>query len=291
MRTGNLSSRENRYYPDQIRNYWPETGQDIESEPYVPGSYHSPEGFGFKLPEGPMSVTSGPVGGEIRHGDARSRVRSIFLTDNTIEVTNDQAGGDSARIVEGGFGKPKNSVRRMPRYPNKRMVVEAGGRVVADGDNPTPKARFPFIPIYALPPLTDFYPPPPARFSKDLQELAGRMLSQTYENAVRLNNGIWFIPEETGISTEAFGGLPGEVTTIKPNSRPPMQLWPQQMPQHMVQLPQYLLALQKELQGYSQSREGQPGQGNISPELFEASIYQSRTLTRCRERLLARQCP
>jgi hypothetical protein len=56
----------------------------------------------------------------------------------------------------------------------------------------------------------------------------------------------------------------------------------------MVQLPQYLLALQKELQGITPSREGQPGPGNISPELFEASLYQSKTITRCRERLLAR---
>jgi len=59
------------------------------------------------------------------------------------------------------------------------------------------------------------------------------------------------------------------------------------MPQHMTQLPQMLLSLQKELQGYSDSRQGQPGAGNISPDLFEASLYQSKSLTRCRERLLA----
>jgi hypothetical protein len=279
---------EDRYYPDQQEEFWPETGRDMEAEPYMPGSYRSPEGFGFRLPEGPMSVTSGPVGGEVRHGDGRNRTRTIFLSDHTIEVTRDEAGGDSAAVVENGMGVPKGSVKRMPRYPNKRMVVESNGRILADGDNPNPKRRFPLVPIYALPPLTDFYPPPPSRFSKDLQDLAGRMLTQTYENAVRLNNGVWFIPEESGITAEAFGGLPGEVQIMQPNSRPPVQVWPNQMPQHMVQLPQYLLALQKELQGITPSREGQPGPGNISPELFEASLYQSKTITRCRERLLAR---
>lgn len=279
---------EDRYYPDQILDFWPETGRGIQAEPYMPGSYHSPEGFGFKLPEGPMSVTSGPVGGEIRHGDGRTRTRTIFLTDHTIEVTRDTAGGDSSAIVEKGFGKPTNSIRRLPRYPNKRMLVEAGGRVVADGDNPTPRGRFPLIPIYALPPLTDFYPPPPARFSKDLQDLAGRMLTQTFENAVRINNYVWFIDESTGITTEAFGGLPGEVQIINSNSRPPTLIAPTPMPQHMTQLPQMLLSLQKELQGYTDARQGQAQAGNISPDLFEASLYQSKTLTRCRERLLAR---
>jgi len=278
---------EDRYYPDQIAQFWPETGRDISVEPYMPGTFHSPEGFGFKLPEGPMSVTSGPVGGEVTHGDARARTRTIFLTDHTIEVTRATAGGDSAKVVEGGFGKPRNSIKRMPRYPNKRMLVESGGRVVADGDNPTPKGRFPLVPIYALPPLTDFYPPPPARFTKDLQDLAGRMLTQTFENAVRINNYVWFIDENTGITTESFGGLPGEVQIINANSRPPTLIAPTPMPVHMTQLPQLLLALQKELQGYSDTRQGQPGAGNISPDLFEASLYQSKTLTRCRERLLA----
>lgn len=279
---------EDRFYPDQGRQYWPETAQDIEAEPYMPGSYHSPEGFGFRLPEGPMALTSGPVGGETRHGDARSRYRTIVLTDNTIEVINSQAGGDASRVVEGGFGRPRGSIKRMPRYPNKRIVVECNGRVLADGDNPTPKGRIPLVPIFALPPLTDFYPPPPSRFTKDLQDLAGRMLTQTFENAVRLNNGVWFIPESTGITAEAFGGLPGEVQVIGSDSRPPTLVMPTPMPQHMIQLPQLLLSLQKELQGYSQSREGAPSAGNISPELFEASLYQSKTLTRCRERLLAR---
>lgn len=278
---------DDRYYPDQVHSFWPETGRGVEAEPYMPGSYHSPEGFGFKLPEGPMSVTSGPVGGEVRHGDGRVRTRTIFLADHTIEVTRENFGGDAASVVESGFGKGINSVRKMPRYPNKRMLVEAGGRVVADGDNPTPKGKFPLVPIYALPPLTDFYPPPPARFTKDLQDLAGRMLTQTFENAVRINNYVWFIDKATGITTESFGGLPGEVQIIESNTRPPTLLAPTPMPQHMVQLPQMLLALQKELQGYSQARQGEPGAGNISPDLFEASLYQSKTLTRCRERLLA----
>ena len=39
--------------------------------------------------------------------------------------------------------------------------------------------------------------------------------------ALRMNNALWVIDENTGIDIDGFGGLPGEVVTIKPGSRPP----------------------------------------------------------------------
>ena len=54
-----------------------------------------------------------------------------------------------------------------------------------------------------------------------------------------------------------------------------------------MKLCEWMLSTQKELQGFNPSREGAPGAGNLSAELYEASIFQSKALTRCRARLLA----
>ena len=111
------------------------------------------------------------------------------------------------------------------------------------------------------------------------------MWTQLYENAVRLNNGTWFIGENTGIDPEKFGGMPGEVQTINANSIREIELkFPPAMPQHFTQLPQLLLDKQRELQGFTDARSGQPGAGNISPELFDASIMRAKGLTQLRGR-------
>lgn len=39
-----------------------------------------------------------------------------------------------------------------------------------------------------------------------------------FENAVRLNNGIWYLNERGGISPEGFGGIPGEVKVLNPTT-------------------------------------------------------------------------
>jgi hypothetical protein len=59
------------------------------------------------------------------------------------------------------------------------------------------------------------------------------------------------------------------------------------MPQHMITVPASLFALQKELQGFSEARQGQSGGGNVSPDLFDATLWQSHYQTRLRGRLLA----
>lgn len=288
---------EDRYYPDQVAYFWPETGAGMQAEPITGTSQASPaaaSGMPHKLrmPDGPMRLAVGPNEADELQSDGRLRTRYLFIDDRTIEIVQEQAGGQSAKVVEMGMARDSRGhpTRRL-KYPNMRLIVcvaGSSGRVVADGDNPTPGKRFPIVPIYGLPPLDGLYPPPPARYTRDLQSYCEKLATQVFENCVRLNNGIWFVDKGTGIHPESFGGLPGELAMIDDNSRIPQAVFPTPIQAPVLQLIQYLLGLQKELQGHSQSREGSPGAGNLSPELFEASIYQSQRLTRCRARMLAK---
>jgi len=289
---------EDRLYPDQVAHYWPETGSNIPVEAISPGikSARSPATVGtlppkLRFPEGPMRQMDGPVEGESVEADGRLRVRYLFIDDRTVELVNDYAGGQSARVVDRA-GRTDNTGRltRRLRYPNKRLIVCASGRTsrcVADGDNPTPGGELPFIPIYGLPPLSGFYPPPPTRYSRDLQALCERTLTQIFENIVRLNNGIWFIDKNSAIDLNTFQGLPAEVVEYDGTAKPPQFVTPAAINESVMKLIQWMLATQKELQGYNPSREGTPGQGNLSADLYEASIFQSKVLTRLRARLLA----
>lgn len=285
-----------RLYPDQIAYAWPETGRGIEAEPINPG-FEGARNLNalpskMRMPPGPMRQFGSPTAGENVESDGRLSVRYLFIEDRTVELVREQAGGDSAAIVErlgtrDSGGRPTKRLK----YPNKRLIVDVSGRgsrVVADGDNPTPGNRYPFVPIYGLPALKGFYPPPPTRYTKDLQFVAERIITQIFENVVRTNNGIWFIDQNTGINPDAFGGLPGEVQMISADSRPPTFVTPNAVSGDTMKLAQFMLSTQKELQGYNQTREGQPGAGNISADLFEASMYQSKQLTRCRARMLAK---
>src|SRR5262249_37220933 len=109
-----------------------------------------------------------------------------------------------------------------------------------------------------------------------------------YENLVRMNNAVTYIPDNCGIDPQAFGGLPGEVHVINAQSQPPTTVWPTaNFPVQAIQMPELLLNKQKELQVFTPPRMAEPGAGNLSPELYNASIYQSKPLTRLRGRLMA----
>jgi hypothetical protein len=291
--------KEDRLYPDQITYYWPETGANLEAEAISPGlgARNSPASVGtlppkMRFPEGPMRQFDGPTEGEGVEADGKMRVRYLFIDDRTVELVKEVAGGDSAAVIDKA-GRTDNSGRltRRLRFPNKRLIVCVSGRTsrcVADGDNPTPGNCFPFIPVYGLPPLSGFYPPPPTRYSRDLQALCERTLTQVFENLVRLNNGIWFIDKNTGIDLQSFQGLPAEVVEYDGSSgKPPEFVTPGVIQEGVLKLVQWMLATQKELQGFNPSREGTPGAGNLSAELYEASIFQSKAMTRCRARLLS----
>lgn len=290
---------EDRLYPDQISYYWPETGTGLSAEAISPGmnARQSPAAAGtlppkMRFPDGPMRQFDGPTEGESVEADGKLRVRYLYIDDRTIEMVKEEAGGDSARIVEKAQSTDSTGrfTRRL-RFPNKRLIVCASGRIsrcVADGDNPTPSNCFPFIPIYGLPPLSGFYPPPPTRYSRDLQALTERTLTQIFENLVRVNNGIWFLDKNANIDLNAFQGLPAEVVEYDgQNGKPPQFETPNVINESVMKLCQWMLSTQKELQGFNPSREGTPGAGNLSAELYESSIFQSKAMTRCRGRLLA----
>jgi hypothetical protein len=177
------------------------------------------------------------------------------------------------------------TIRRV--YPNGRWIVDCEGVVLADGPNPFPLGLFPIIPYRAMPSLSWFWGVPPIRYTRSLQQVAERMLTQTFENAIRLNNGVWFIDEATGLDADSFSGAPAEIQVVNSQSRYPEVKWPAPMPQHMTQMPQTLLDMQRRLQGFTPSRSGESAKGNQSADLYDSTIFQSQVLTRLRSRLMA----
>jgi hypothetical protein len=204
-------------------------------------------------------------------------VRHCYCLDYTREKIEDHQ-LPSGEIVPGDFAW---------KYPNGRYICECEGWILRDGDNPFPLKLFPVVPFWSTLPLYSIWAVPAVRYSKEIQHVAERLYTGMFENFVRLNNAVWFIDDRTGIDPEAFGGLPGEVQVINANSPVPQQVAPTPWPAHAVQAPQMLLDKQKELQGFTPARQGQPGAGNISPELFDESILRSQGITQLRGRLNA----
>jgi hypothetical protein len=210
-------------------------------------------------------------------------VRHTFIRDFTTEEIPKE---ERERMAE-QLGPLVTPPKHKPRWPNGRYLIDCEEVLLADGENPYPLGRFPIVPFHGMPSLGSFWAPPGIRYTRGLQFLAERMLTQTFENAVRLNNGIWFIHEDTGIIADDFGGIPAEIRVINRGSPVPDVKWPNAMPQHMTQLPEMLLAKQKELLGMSGARSGQQGPGNISPDLADTSIIEGSRLTRLRMRILS----
>lgn len=274
-------------YIDEVHRRWPEKGRLVRPHLYAgdPDPYGS-TGGSLEFPEAsPLSNTSETPGKKIFR-DNRVRVRHCYLFDNTREKIQDYAGShaEAIHLVHPRF---------QYKYPDGRWITECEGVVLADGNNWCPqlpddeRGTFPLVRILAMPAITNFWGPAPIRLSKSLQELSERMHTQLFENMVRLNNGVIIIKNNTGLDPSAIGWLPGEVLTINQGSEAPTVINPPQLPQQMSTVPLSLLALQKELQGYSQARQGQASAGNISADLFDATLWQSQTITRLRARLLA----
>jgi hypothetical protein len=112
------------------------------------------------------------------------------------------------------------------------------------------------------------------------------MYTQLIENVIRLNNGQAWVPEDSGIDLDSYGGIPGEVQAYR-GDKPPTITWPPPIPAHMVNIPEALLQKVARYLGWSPSREGQPGAGNISVDLFDAAVQQSQSLLRMKARMLS----
>lgn len=271
---------EDYLYIDEIRKRWPLTSQGLKARPVTTprNSLLGPAGTGLTMPDGPMQSVGGLPSNRIGPEDNRLRVRYCFCEDYTREKA---ANNDIPR------GAITDASDLQWKYPNGRMIVDCEGRILSDGDNWVPLGRFPLFPFWSMPPLFGAWGLPAVRYSVTLQNVAERLTTGTFENAVRLNNGVWFIHANTGIDPEAFGGVPGEVVVINPNSTVPECKFPNPMPQQMLDLPAKLLDRQKSLQGFTQSRQGNPGAGNISTELFDESVLRAQGMTQLRGRLAA----
>lgn len=276
---------DDRMYIDEVRSRWPDTGYKVIPRrgpaPGLAGAAGT-LGNGLQMPPGPMSIGPGMVS-KLIAADSIVGVRHTFIRDYTVEEIPKDERERMREALDPLVAIP--GYKRM--YPNGRWIVDCEGIILSDGPNPFPLGLFPIIPYRAMPSLGWFWGIPPIRYTRTLQQIAERMYTQTFENAVRLNNGIWFIDESTGLDADSFGGLPAEITVIHANSRIPEVRWPAPMPSQMIQFPSSLLDLQRRLQGHSAARSGNTSPGNQSADLYDSTIYQAQFLTRLRSRLMS----
>lgn len=224
---------------------------------------------GFRLPDGPFQSMP-PFDNVSSRNGMTTRVRVIFCDDYT-------------RLIAGTDPATQEPIMKW-KYPGGRMLVECEGVILMSGPNPFPHGQFPIVPIWATPPLFGVWAVPPTRYTANLQNLAERTYTQTYENFYRLNNGIWFIPTNSGIKQSDFGGVPGEKQMYE-GDKPPSIVTPPAFPDSAMKMPDVLLQKQRELQGFTDSRQGNAGQGNVSTDLFDSAVAQSKGMTQLRGRL------
>jgi hypothetical protein len=274
-------------YIDEVRRRWPDKAWKIKPKYYA----GSADPYGqidttLDFPEYSPLSNQGNEPEQKIFRDNRVRVRSTFLFDNTREKVESYAGSASEanNLVHPRFGY---------KYPDGRWLIDCDEVVLADGNNWCPqlpdddRGTFPIVRVAAMPTIANFWGPAPIDLSRSLQTLGERIYTQLFENIVRINNGVIVFRENTGLDPNSIGWLPGEVLVIRNGSDPPVVVNPQPLPQHMISVPASLFSLQKELQGFSEARQGQSGGGNVSPDLFDATLWQSHYQTRLRGRLLA----
>jgi len=265
---------------DAVRRRWPDTGWRIPPKP----SGRNPVGGqipSMQMPFGPMTSMGGTPMGKGQPSSGLVNVRFCYTLDPTPEKVKEAAGSKAG-------DKFLTASKFKLRFPNGRLTIDGDGTVLYDGDNPTPHRKFPFIPYWGLPKLEGFWAPPPIRYTRTLQEFAERSLTQAFENAYRCNNGIWLLPDGSGLDADKFGGLPGEIQVVNMNHGEPKFVSPNAFPASYLEYIKFALSTQAELQGYSGARGGQPGSGNLSVELYESAIEESSKLTRLRSRLSAK---
>jgi hypothetical protein len=279
------------FYIDEVRRMFPEQGWRVKYS----GGYEDYDDdvtesqnfeLGLELPPGPLRIDS-PEGFENQNKGPRVRVRYIWVKDYAKERIEEIAGTKTAD----GFDLSVVAKKRW-KFPGGRFIVECQGINLADGPNFVPKlpeddfGTFPLVGVWSLPHLDGLYGPPPVRYGKGAQEISEKMYTQLIENMIRTNNAQYWIPKDSGIDIDAFGGIPGEVQ-VYDGDKPPTMNWANPIPQHMTQIPEVLLQKVARYVGFTPERQGQSGGGNISPELFDASVFQSQSILRMKAKMLA----
>lgn len=234
----------------------------------------------LSFPAGPMRST-GTLPSTPTPGDARVRVRTLWVYDPAVVELKGKNLDDTLKAGEAPEPRFK------AKYPKGRLVIECERVVLYDEKNPRKDGKFPLVRLVGMPALHGFWAPPPSRYTQSIQNMAERFYTQLFENVVRVNNLVWFIPEDTGIDSNKFGGVPGEVQFIAAGSKPPTAPPPPQIPQFYAQLPEQLFALQRRIQGFPETRKGEVPAGNVSPGFLEAAVSQSHGLTKLRAKYQA----
>ena len=272
---------EDKLYLDEIRRNWPLTGYDVPDTGKVRPQPGEPQNT-IELPTGPMQSmgTIGPFGGGVGPSST-ARVRTLFIRDYSVKELTPAAEERDTQI-----GLPIAQPRYVPAYPRGRIIIEANGEILFNDQNWPPDSRFPLVHMPGMPNLTSFWAPPPVRYTKTIQEMAEKMISQNYENMVRMNRQMVFLRADSGIDPEEFANVPAAAYQYNMTSQAPTFFGPPAFPQQYLEMPSMLLELQKDLQGFPSSRTGKAPAGNVSAPLFEAAISQAQTLTRLRAKLL-----
>ena len=276
---------EDDVYLDKVKKETPDHTENIRKETARSVNLAGSPAGTLELPPGPMSLTARglPTHGETTTAGLMRRRTGYFMDAAMREVSTAEA----AQFEQRKLPVPK----WVPVYPQGRMIVEVEGTVLADGQSwcPIPDI-WPIVPVWALPPWDNVWCPAPMKYTKSLQDAAEQQMTNTYENARRLNNGMMIIHESTGLTANTVGGMPGEIQVVAANS-PPGQgvqiLYPPPFPPQMITLPQSYLALQKELRGATDARSGSLQPGNVGPDLFEAAVAQSSAGTRLTARFFS----
>ena len=276
---------EDELYLDSIKRLFPDHAQFVRKPSGKSASLAGGPAGQLEMPPGPMTVTArGLPSGEQSTADGLMKLRSCYCLDTTLRGL--------TTAEEAIFEKRKLPVpEALPKYPEGRMIVECEGTILADGDSwiPIPE-RWPAYPVWAVPPWDSVWCPAPMKYTKSLQDAAEQQMTNTYENARRLNNGMMVIHEATGLTANTVGGFPGEIVVVAANSQPGAGIdikYPPPFPPQMITLPQSYLALQKELRGATGARTGNLSPGNVGADLFESAVSQSQAGTRLTARFFA----
>jgi len=275
-----LEEIQQRHGSDAIRGLDP----TARNRGYIPRPAVDFPASGAGMPPGPMR-TLGPLAhgafAADREAQGRIRVRTLFIRDSTELPFTDQLG---LTLVRDYQQIPEPEV--VPAFPNGRMIIEAQRQLLFDGPNPYP--GFPVFRLSAMPALWGYWPPPPVRYVQDLQNLAEDLLSQTYENAYRMNNVSLWVNRNSGLTSNDVDGLPGRVYfyDTAAGDKPAEPIVTPPFPPHFLQYPEALLQKMRDILGYSQARQGQAGAGNTSGDLFNSEVFQSQALTRLRSMLM-----
>jgi hypothetical protein len=276
---------EDHVYQDKIRKETPDHAGNInKAAARTENMVGSPAGQ-LEMPPGPMSITArGLPSGDETITDGLMKRRTCYCLDTTLRKTTEQ---EAAIFEKKNLPVPEF----LPKYPEGRMIVECEGTILSDGPSwiPLPD-MWPAIPVWAVPPWDTVWCPAPMKYTKSLQDAAEQQMTNTFENAKRLNSGIVVIHESTGVTANTFSNLAGEIVVVAANSQPGVGIdikFPPAFPAQMISLPQTYLGLQKELRGATPARQGNMAPGNVGPDLFEAAVSQSQAGTRLTARFFA----